>query len=553
MHKLDVTLGGPVSTRNSRICLIAALAAVFILALPNLQYPIGRDQATYCVIAEGLLKGKHLYRDLWDNKPPGIFYLYVPIVKLFGRAMWLVGVVDLACVAATSLCTFYFCTRYVGPQAGALAAVLYTYWHDRKGYINAAQPEIFLLLFVFAAFFLLVRKGRRPLWRSFSAGLALGAAFWIKYNALAFLPLIVFLPYLDASRLDAPSHRLALNVPWRGWFIRTATLLSGFAATVVSVLVLFWFSGAWPAMKEVQFEVLPRYGAMIVNRTPHYFFWALGQIQFNLGTWPEAGVALALLIAWRCRELRRTAPTFLAGLFGFLATATQARFNAYSFETFFPFLAMLWAYSAVKIFEGFRTLSRRFSRRGWSAARMGVWLVFLNCAYFPLPAPAMHQAERYQGLEKWWRNPEKSYESYWWSLGIEHLGGELQVVKFLKNHSAPGDRVFVWGTAPLVYFLSGRECPSRYVSNLGLVSDWAPAAWRKQLVQTLQNKRPRFIVVERRDAIPAVSGTTLDSLEYLVRYPALARLLRNHYERTVRFRNFIIYKWSDHLAAGGTS
>ena len=78
--------------------MIAALATVFVLAPPNLQYPIGRDQATYCVIAEGLLKSKHLYRDLWDNKPPGIFYLYVPIVKLLGRAMWLVGAVDLVCV-----------------------------------------------------------------------------------------------------------------------------------------------------------------------------------------------------------------------------------------------------------------------------------------------------------------------------------------------------------------------------------------------------------------------------------------------------------------------
>ena len=553
MYRLGKTSGGSSSSRNSRIWMMATLVAVFILSVPNLQYPIGRDQATYCVIAESLLKGKHLYRDLWDNKPPGIFYLYVPIVHLLGRAMWLVGAVDLVCVVAAAFATFHFCARYLGPQAGVVAAVLYAYWHNRKGYINAAQPEVFIVLLVFAAFFLLARDGPRPRWRSFAAGLALGAAFWIKYNALAFLPLVVLLPYLDTSRLDLPSPRLRLALPWRVWLARAAALHAGLAATIAGVLAWVRLSGAWPAMKEVQFQVLPRYGAMIVERTPHYFLWALRQVNFNLGTWPELGVPLALLIAWRCRDFHRTAPIFIAAVSGLLVTASQARFNAYSFETFFPFFAMLWAYVAVKIFEGFRILAHQFSRRGWATARVGVWLVFINCVYFPLPAAAMRQVERYQGLQKWWRNPEKSYGSYWWSLGIEHLAGEFQAVRYLKSYSAPGDEVYVWGTAPLIYFLSARECPSRFVSNLGLVSDWAPPAWRDELVQTLKAKPPRFIIVERRDAIPAVSGTTLDSQEYLVRYPALANVLHRQYLRVKAFRNFIVYERLGRAAAGGAS
>jgi hypothetical protein len=553
MHMLGAASGGSVTSRNSRVWMIAALAAAFILSLPNLQYPIGRDQATYCVIADSLLKGKHLYLDLWDNKPPGIFYIYIPIVKLLGRTTWLVGSVDLVCVTTAALATFYFCARYLGPQAAALAAVLYAYWHNRKGYINAAQPEIFLVLLVFGAFFLLAREGNWPRWRSLMAGLVLGAAFWIKYNAIAFLPLLVVLPYLDTSRLDLPSPRLGLTLLWRDWLARTAALLGGLAATIAGVLALFRLSGTWLAMKEVQFEVLPRYGAMVIERTPHYFLWALRQVNFNLGTWPEAGVPLALLIAWRRRDFRRAVPIFIAAASGFLVTASQARFNAYSFETFFPFLAMLWAYAAMRVFEGFRTISRRFARSGWATARVGVWLVFINCIYFPLPAPAMREVERYQGLEKWWRNPEKSYESYWWSLGVEHLGGEFEVVHYLRDHAAPGDEVYVWGTAPLIYFLSGSECPSRFVSNLGLVSDWAPARWRDELVGTLQARPPRFIIVERDDAIPAVSGTTLDSQEYLVRYPALARVLSNQYHRIKAFSNFTVFERLHHVAAGGAS
>src|SRR5690348_5698078 len=522
MHTIGATSGDSDFPRRSRIWLIAAMAAVFVLSLPNLQYPIGRDQATYCLIADGLLKGKHLYRDLWDNKPPGIFYLYLPIVQLLGCAPWLVGGVDLVCVLAVAFATFCFCAKYLKPRVGAVAAVLYACWHNRKGYINAAQPEVFLILLVYGSLALSELEGRCPRLRSFAAGLALGAAFWVKYNALAFLPLVIFLPYLDTGHLDGPCPRLSLTISWRDWLSRVAALVGGLAFTIAAVLTRIGLSGAWPAMREVQFQVLPRYGAMIVQRTPHYFLWALQQVNFNLGNWPEAGVALALLLAWRCRDFHRTVPIFLAAASGFLVTASQARFNAYSFETLFPFLAMLWAYVATQVYDGFQALSNHLAHRNWSAARIGVWLVFINCAYFPLPVPAMRQLERYQGFEKWCRSPEKSYESYWWSLGIEHLGGEFQIISYLKKHSAPGDKIYVWGTAPLIYFLSGRECPSRFVSNLALVSDWAPEAWRDQLVQTLKLKRPRFIIVERRDAIPAVSGTTLDSQEYLVRYPVLA-------------------------------
>jgi Dolichyl-phosphate-mannose-protein mannosyltransferase len=541
MNDLGTASSERSASRHARIWRAAAVAAVLFLALPNLRYPIGRDQATYCVIAQGLAHGKQLYRDLWDNKPPGIFYLYVPVVQLFGRALWSVGGVDIVCVLAVSACTFAFCRRYLGPPAAAIAAVLYAYLHDRPGYINAAQPEAFLMVFVFASFFLLGGQGREARWRNFAAGFFLALAFWIKYNAVVFLPLAAFLPYWESGQQEAEPLRVAWNVPWKDWVARTVIVLAGFGTGVAGVLAYFRFSGAWPAMKQVQFEVLPCYGAMVIQRTPHYLLWALGQTGFNLGPWTEMGVPLALLIAWRCREINRTAPIFLAALAGYLSTAAQARFNAYSFETCLPFLATIWAYVVVRTFEGFRKVSSRFEQRGWNAARWGVWIIFLNLLYFPLPVPAMKQLEHYQGLAQWRHDPEKSYETYEWALRLEHFRGEFQVIDYFRQHSAVGDRVFIWGTAPMIYFLSGRDFPTRFVSNLGLVSIWAPAAWRAELISVLRKTPPCYIVVERHDAIPAVSYTTLDSEEFLVRYPALAGLLRSQYARVESYPDFVIY------------
>ena len=168
---------------------------------------------------------------------------------------------------------------------------------------------------------------------------------------------------------------------------------------------------------------------MVVYRTPHYFLWALGQIHFNLGTWPEAGVALALLIAWRRRDLRRTAPIFLAALAGFLVTASQVRFNAYSFETFFPFLGMLWAYSAVMLFEVFSTLSRRSSERGWKAASIGI----SRGDAHPTAQGVL------DGL---------------YSLHNETLGGLAPPLTFVKGKANPVNCTFLYGVKKGKYFAS---------------------------------------------------------------------------------------------------
>src|SRR3972149_336049 len=85
------------SVRHRRVWFIAAFFFVLVRAIPNIIYPIARDQATYLVIGQGLLNGQHLYQDLWDNKPPGIFFLFAVIVKIFDHTMWCVGLVELVC------------------------------------------------------------------------------------------------------------------------------------------------------------------------------------------------------------------------------------------------------------------------------------------------------------------------------------------------------------------------------------------------------------------------------------------------------------------------
>jgi Dolichyl-phosphate-mannose-protein mannosyltransferase len=530
------------AARESRWWLIGMLILVAIIALPVLRYPLDRDQATYSVIAEGLLKGKHLYRDLWDNKPPGIFYIYTVFVTIFGRVMWFVGVVDYLYLLLVSYCIYRFAARYLGAPAGAIAAILYAFWHEQGGYHNAAQSEEFIVLLVFLAFFLVIKgdPAFRP--RHFAAGVALGAAFWIKYNAGVFLIPIAFLPYADASQLDLAQPRLRMTIDWKSWHRRMTALAAGFAAPCVLVLGYSWLAGSWPAMKQVQFEVLPRYAAMFVERTPHYALWTVGAIMFALHAWREAGVAVALVLAWRRHEIGRLFPVICAALAGFLVTATQARFNSYYFETCLPFLAMICAYVPVALFWEFRLLSERFAARRMRVAQVLVWIVFANFLYFPSIGPVLLWTDQARGMIYWMQNPQRSYVRYWSPDYYDRTQDQAKVIRYIKAHSRPSDEIFVWGTAPIIYFLTGREAASRFVSNLGPISAWAPPEWRTDLVRDLKKKPPLFIIVARHDALFGITYTPLDSEQYLKKYPALAHLLAQEYAPVENLADFEIFR-----------
>ncbi len=493
----DNRVGGTnlLDSTRSRAWLYGTLGLVFLRALPNLRYPLGRDQATYCVIGQGLLQGQLLYRDLWDNKPPGIFYIYAPIVKVFGPVMWSVGVVDILWLLAISCCIFYFARRYLGMAGAVLSVIFYAFRHCRQGYVHAGQPETFLMLCVFAAWFLL-QGGRR--WKvacHLGVGLLLGAAFWLKYNAVAFFPFVALVPFVDFRDLDYGAARLHFLIPWKDWLGRMLIVVAGLVFAVAAVLAGFLISGAWPAMKEVQFEVLPRYGAMVFHGSFAFLLFALGHTRDHMGFWWEIMPALALFFAWRRHEIASVAPIFLLALAGYISTAMQGRFHPYYFETCYPFFAMFWAYVSLKTYETFVYLQKILVQRQWTIARPLLWVVFATLVLSLLPEESVRTVEQYQLLAAWWRNPELSYKIYWWQLPLDKFGEQLRVIDYLKMNSTPQDEVYVWGTAPLINFLPQRRTPSRFISNLALTAKWGPESWRRELVQTLEAKRPRYIVL----------------------------------------------------------
>jgi hypothetical protein len=538
----ETVTGAARASLFSRVLLAIAVLFVLARALPFLSFPIYRDQATYLVVGGGLLQGKQLYRDLWDNKPPGIFILYAGIAKLFGRVTWSVGVLDILLLLIISYLLFRFTEPFLGRSGAAIGVMVHASMCGEVRYFWIGQPETFQVVCVLAGYFLMARRGRWCRASSLVAGLFFGYAFLLKYNAVAFIPFFLILPFLDTSGLDREPPRLSFSISWRSWLTKAAFLVAGFVGVVGVVLAWIVLKGAWPAMKEVQFEVLPRYAAMAIERDRPYWLAAIIRTKNDLGVWNLWATVAGLVMAWMRRDLKRFAPVFLALLVAFIAAVMQIRFHDYYFQTCYPFLAAIWAYLAVSIFEGARALAKKFRQRGWRLACGLVWIVFANVIFWPLPDEFNKLTMRYEELREWRADPVAFYSNYPRQLNTEHLQGVFEVIYYLQKNARPGDGVYAWSLNCLIYYLTGHQPPTRFVSSLPIMSLWSPPSWRAELMRDLVKSQPRFIVVARGDQIPFVTYVYLDSEEYLKTFPEFDSFITNYYEHVADFDGFVIYR-----------
>jgi len=539
--------------RSAVVVLVAVLAFVFVWSLPNLSYPVGRDQSTYAVIAQGLLHGKALYRDIWDIKPPGIFCLYVPFVALVGNVWWLVGLVDILWLLAFSYVLFRFAQPFIGEMASALGVVVYACWHCRAGYVNAAQPEDFITLFVLLAYLVIPRNGRSAKLRLLAAGLLLGAAFWLKYNAIVFFGLLILVPYLDWGLLDSSPPRFRLRIPLREWLRNTATLLAGLMLSVGLVLGVFAAVGLWSTFWHDHLEILLRYGVSPVRQVHLYWLILIVLYLRSFGI-SLIAVAIALKVARVKNELSRVVPIILVAIFGYATGVSQVHFAPYTFETFYPFLGLIWGYLLVKLYHQVRRSWENYRAQGRVIALALVNAGIAAAFFLLLPYGGRVMARRYRDLGSWRRNNDHFFMHYRGQLGIEHLASQVRMIRLLEQRSSPGDDLYVWGAYSLLYYRTGLAPANRFIVNFPFIAPWGPPGWRKQLVKDLSKSPPSFIVVSKHDQLLGVNYTQMDSLQVLNNYPQLRMFISRRYKLVSVLSDFLLYeqKQGDDREESGT-
>jgi 4-amino-4-deoxy-L-arabinose transferase-like glycosyltransferase len=502
---------GGLSVRQFRWAVLGIVLLTVVTRLPSLLHPQAiDDEGVYSVVANVIVDGGRPYVDAVERKPPLLFWTYAAVVEAAGKYNWkALHAVALAWTLGTMAGLYMIGRVLFDRPTGLIAALLYSVFQPWLEPRNLAfNGEMLMNLPVVWAWAIALRRSSsrlRP--ELFLAGLLLGGGFLLKQPAaIAAVPLGIY--------LLLPAYRRSRALTRRESVTQAALLAAGFFATLGLVALVLHEQGI---LREAYFWT-------ITDHSIPHVFWTKGA-QHTLAF---IGVCLPLLIGaamgflekgrgfWSDQQAERTA---LLGLVAasVIGTAAGARFYPHYYVQLIPPLALLAA---------------PFYARLWSGRTPPAhWLLRPTVTYVWLALTVV-------GFSV----------SHWLRLAPERATSETG--QYLLEHSAPNDRIFVWGQAARIYLEARRRPACRYVVTFpltGLVFGWSaesissidtrkwivPGAWTA-LEEDFAKHPPAYVVDVQ---VPAKNA------HYPVHdFPILAGLLAARYRQVARTAEGVIYR-----------
>ena len=538
--------GFPRGSPRHRAAAIAGLAALaagaLLLRSVSVAEPLGIDQSLWASAVRGMSRGQLLYRDVWEQRPPGIYWTYLAAFHVFGWTAGTVAILDLCAAAATTTLLYLIARPLSGPTTGALAAALYAtltmpaWLYRYSGFLERSVSETFIVACAAAGFWCAVRfRGSGRYAYAFGAGVAAGAAMIFKPNAGLYLPAI-----LVWAALYRTEPRSAAPRPFV-WPLA----LAGAGAAVMPTLAIVWL---WRlgTLGDAKIAVVD-FNRFYVSQGFTVGGYAL---DFSKAVWLRmkteplwlAGGVGSLIALWDLARRRRLSP--LAGvavIWGAAAALVIVVNGARLFNSYFiQALAPLSLLSAWVLTE-----SARASRpRRVIAAVTGVLMaVVLLQRHYPAKVFGSARAD-FDVLRG--RTDTTAY--------LEGFGGydnrrgysaraNSEVAAYVRDRTAPGDQIYLFGiNGAGIYFAADRLTAHRFLRvNFFVPPEFPDPSFTLEAVTAeLAAKRPRYIVFERLHS-PSAMGKAVDSL---TEHPAVVRLLER-YRPEATIEDFTVYRLAE--------
>jgi len=530
--------------KRGLISFFAILLLFILLRLPTLYEPFGRDQGIFATIASGLLQGKIPYRDLWDHKPPGIYFLYALAFKVLGREMRSISLLDGLYTLFTLLFFFKLAKELFNRRVAYLSTFLFAILASGiffLGWWGRGQPEVFLLLPVLGLIYLLkpVAGEEKSLFSFFFAGILGGIALSLKTTIFPLMFLCSFFLLIE----DGMSTRGI-----KKGIVKILLFSSGVIIALLPFLIFFGMNTAWGEFfySNVTFN--------LAAHTNHPYDLAfLKKFKDNFGVigtrihflWSTI-ILLALYGFVRVtRDVQKERALLILWIVGtILSICIGWWLFYYHFIILIPPLALFASYGFFQLFDRLPNQRNKMYRiaRTLAVSLLTLFLLmeFLLAYYCSYVSTGIISA--LIGMEK--VNTEEIYSRYRFpehSITDFSIREDYHLSQYLKAHTQEEEKIFIWGWESLVYFLSEREPASRYIFIYPLIQndlDMRRDA-QKTLWEELHEKNPRYFVVTKKDQNLI---DEIGSERRLAFFPEIEELLKCKYVKEKETERFIIYR-----------
>ena len=528
------------ATGRRQLVVMLLLATItlgaFCTRVVAIAEPLGIDQSLWASAAHGMAHGQRLYRDVWEQRPPGIYWIYEAGFRVLGSTPATVVWLDILASAATCLLLFLIAHRLSTPLTAALAAGLYavltmpSWLYGYGGFLERSVCETFIATCVALATYAAVGVvQRRSLGAALVLGLAAGAAVVLKPNAGLYFPALLLWMFLYGGA--------------RGMVAPGIMAIAG--AAVVPVVAVAWL---WrlDLLLDARIAVLDfnRYyvgqgfepGGYLVNFAKAVWLriktdplWLAGII--------GAGVAVGDFVRHRSMPPLAGLASLLGGTAVLVIVVNGARlFNSYFINALVPLslMAAWWLGDAAmrtRLRQVIATVTvlvmlTLLISRGYVDRVLGSAAADL--------AQLRGQADRSAYLDR--------FGGYATNRGYS-ARANVELGDYVRARTSPDERVFLIGISGAgVYFLSDRLTAHRFLRvNFFVDTDFPDPEFRLEPVLAgLAVSRPRYIIFEQLHGQSAMAK----SADALPNDPRVIELLKS-YRFETRIEDFTLYRRSD--------
>ncbi|HKV86041.1 MAG TPA: hypothetical protein VJN88_15925 [Ktedonobacterales bacterium] len=495
------------SPRAWLLILVAGL--LLALNLMDVVVPMDRDEGAFLAIAQEILRGHVPYRDVFDQKSPGIYYLLAGMLALTHAAgpitqLYIARLLTVVANVLTAAGVLALGRAWGRPRVGLLAAALWLFVAPVYGGAQLFTEPFAVPFTVWALAVVALEQSRRS---AFSAGVLLAVGTLFKQTAVLALPGILLMLTAHELRLAATADvsralwRRSLGAA-RVCLPAAAMLLVGLLAPWALVGVAFALAGALrPLIDQVLLSNLLRYppdpGA------DRYPLMITSLIESPL-LWLAPICVVGAVLYRRIFARKKSAPTFgnlgaavaLTGALSLLPLVSHAYLHYW--VSALPWAALLTAYGLSAALARWRHAARGDVRRR-SARTVGSAFMLAavagTCA-ISLVLPLLTAVAL----------PHKRAS----------LMRQVHASRQIAHYTSAHDRLLVLPAQPEYYFLTGRAPATPYVYLL-------PIDATSQRLATLRDQfRARWFTV-------VAWQMDRDHLDQQPGFPALYATLRAHY------------------------
>ncbi len=511
--------------RSYELLVILALFVIIILIRAlDFPQPMGRDSSAFAYAGISLLKGKVPYKDFWDHKTPGIFFLDALVFLLFPdtpSSLHIFGVV----YGLASAYAFYALGKQLWERRIAfLVAGLFAAFSSFPTLAQGGNlTESYALLPTILAYWFTLKflKRREPRVRYlFASGLCAGLATSIKQTEIFSVAGVIV--FLAATRLVCGRERRS-----RSSIMPIVAVILGFVMAWIPWLLYFGLNGALADFVSAAFA----YNSLYVSRGFHIASLLLLMFKqsFVIAIRTSTIWILSLFAVFNfvLRPTARKQEMILVMLwlvFAAVGVSLGRAFYPHYYLQGLPPLSLLSGYAIERLIF-FKPLIRI---QGWVHLRAGFSLIILATLVASLVTQLVA-----------WR------DSIGYYLGIipESMVGfapyrtNYAVAEYIKAHTTQDDKILVWGAESTIYFLSQRESPTRYFYNYPLLTEsYVTPEMKEEFLSDLSCDSPVYIVV-------VLSPTdACDSVASLNGFPEFSDFIAGNYALEKQVLNKCIFR-----------